>query len=219
MNTHGGGFFSLDYEAKLGGGLVVLPCRTTLVKLKSGGLWVFSPGRLDDDAAAEVDALGTVEALVAGSNGHNLHLGTWAERYPDAARHAAPDVPRRCGVSATALTDEAVWEDFEQIRVGGIPGVQDTAFFHPDSKTLLVTDVMTHVHPGKRFITNLAYGALGIKGKLAVSKAFKGEIKDKAAFDASIDRILAWDFDRVIVGHGDVLDSGGHAAAEAALRF
>ena len=35
-------------------------------------------------------------------------------------------------------------------------------------------------------------------------------IKDRAAARASLERILAWDFDRIIVAHGDVLESGGH---------
>ncbi len=34
-------------------------------------------------------------------------------------------------------------------------------------------------------------------------------IRDKSALRKSIDRILAWDFDRVIVTHGDVLECGG----------
>ena len=38
-------------------------------------------------------------------------------------------------------------------------------------------------------------------------------IRDRAAARASLERILAWDFDRVIVAHGDVLERGGHDAA------
>ena len=32
--------------------------------------------------------------------------------------------------------------------------------------------------------------------------------RDKAAVRASVDRILAWDFDRAVVTHGDVVESG-----------
>jgi hypothetical protein len=35
-------------------------------------------------------------------------------------------------------------------------------------------------------------------------------IRDRRAARESLERILAWDFDRVIVAHGDVLDHGGH---------
>ena len=37
-------------------------------------------------------------------------------------------------------------------------------------------------------------------------------IRDRAAARQSLERILAWDFDRVIVAHGDILPSGGRDA-------
>ena len=36
---------------------------------------------------------------------------------------------------------------------------------------------------------------------------------------ASLDRILAWDFDRVVVTHGDVLESGGKQALRQAFSW
>jgi len=42
-------------------------------------------------------------------------------------------------------------------------------------------------------------------------------IKDPAALGASARRILAWPFERVIVAHNAVIDSGAHAAVERAL--
>ena len=37
-------------------------------------------------------------------------------------------------------------------------------------------------------------------------------IRDRAAARASLQAILAWDIDRVVVAHGDVLETGGCAA-------
>jgi glyoxylase-like metal-dependent hydrolase (beta-lactamase superfamily II) len=37
-------------------------------------------------------------------------------------------------------------------------------------------------------------------------------IRDRAAARLSLERILAWDFDRVILAHGDVVERGGRAA-------
>jgi len=37
-------------------------------------------------------------------------------------------------------------------------------------------------------------------------------IRDRAAARACMERILDWDFDRVIVAHGDVLAHGGREA-------
>ena len=45
----------------------------------------------------------------------------------------------------------------------------------------------------------------------------KAGVKDKAAFESSLATILGWDFERVIVGHGDVIDFDGKAKLRAAL--
>jgi hypothetical protein len=35
----------------------------------------------------------------------------------------------------------------------------------------------------------------------------------------SLDRILSWDFDRVIVGHGELLETGGRSAFRDAYAW
>ncbi len=45
----------------------------------------------------------------------------------------------------------------------------------------------------------------------------KHGVKDEAAFKASLQAILDWDFDRVIVGHGDVIESAGKEKLRKAL--
>jgi hypothetical protein len=48
---------------------------------------------------------------------------------------------------------------------------------------------------------------------------FKMAIRDRAAFRESLDTVLAWDFDRVIVGHGENIASGGRAVLREAYAF
>jgi hypothetical protein len=44
-------------------------------------------------------------------------------------------------------------------------------------------------------------------------------IRDWQAARESVERILRWDFDRIIVSHGDVLEAGGHEHFAAAFAF
>jgi hypothetical protein len=44
-------------------------------------------------------------------------------------------------------------------------------------------------------------------------------IRDRVAARESVARILRWNFDRVIVTHGDVLESGGLAKFAEAFSF
>ena len=46
----------------------------------------------------------------------------------------------------------------------------------------------------------------------------KAGVKNEEAFQNSLATILEWDFDRVIVGHGDVVDSDGKVKLRAALE-
>jgi hypothetical protein len=44
-------------------------------------------------------------------------------------------------------------------------------------------------------------------------------VRDRAAARRSLERILAWDFERVVVAHGAVLESGGREALRAAYTW
>jgi hypothetical protein len=41
-------------------------------------------------------------------------------------------------------------------------------------------------------------------------------VSDRAAFRGSLEQVLRWDFERIVPGHGDVLEHGGPAALRAA---
>jgi glyoxylase-like metal-dependent hydrolase (beta-lactamase superfamily II) len=41
-------------------------------------------------------------------------------------------------------------------------------------------------------------------------------VSDRAVFQQSLEHVLKWDFDRIIPGHGDVVEHGGPAAIRAA---
>lgn len=61
------------------------PMLTSAVSLGDGGLLVLNPGTdLRDGDFAELDALGTVKALVAPGAYHNMGLPAWSARYPSA---------------------------------------------------------------------------------------------------------------------------------------
>ena len=54
---------------------------------------------------------------------------------------------------------------------------------------------------------------------MAQTKLLRSTIRDRAAARRSIDRVLAWDFDRVVMAHGQVLDHGGKEALRDATAW
>ncbi|MCA1660583.1 MAG: hypothetical protein LC642_08640 [Verrucomicrobiaceae bacterium] len=91
--------------------------------------------------------------------------------------------------------------------LAGMPKVQEHVFFHRPSRTLIVCDFFFNFGQSastwSRFFTRYV---MGLKNGVGMSAFFRMGIKDRAAFIESLRPIMAWDFERIIVGHGDVID-------------
>jgi hypothetical protein len=59
------------------------------------------------------------------------------------------------------------------------------------------------------WLTALWLRAVGIHGRFGVSRLLRRAFRDRAAARESLDAILAWDFERVVVCHGVVLQRQG----------
>jgi hypothetical protein len=223
MIDHGQGVWSLTSALALLPG-VELPLRTTVLKDRDGGVVIVSPIAGADRWVTEVEALGPVRAVVAPNGFHHLYALPARERFPDAAfvasgalRRKRPDFPE----STTWLQGEAPVEVAPGIvahPVLGMPAVQEWAFLHEPSRTLILTDLLFHVvDPG--FGLGLFQRLFGTYKKLAVSRLFTGARKDRAAYDRSLAAIAALPFDRLVVAHGEPILEGAHARVAAALAL
>lgn len=205
------GLWEMETPVKLAG--VRMPARTVLVELGGGGLLVHSPGRLDDEAREAVDRLGPVRALIAPNRFHHLFVDVWRDAYPDAELFVAPGLAdKRADLDGMALTDTApaLWAaEIEQHVWAGIPKVGEVAFVHKPSRTLLNTDMMYNMQHEPRWFARTAWRLFGAYGRFGTSRLERWLTRDRDALRASVDRVLAWDFDRVTVAHGEVLASGG----------
>ena len=189
--------------------------RMTVIRLSGGRLLLHSPLPLDAEIRAELDALGRVAYAVAPNRLHHLYAGDVVRAYPDARLWVAPGLPEKRPdlVHAGVLGDEAPVEwrgELEQAFFRGRPYENEVAFFHPATRTLILCDLAFNFGPRDAWPTRVLMSLLRSYGKLGPSKLDPLLIRDRAAARASLDRILAWDFDRVIVAHGDVQESGGY---------
>ena len=57
-----------------------------------------------------------------------------------------------------------------------------------------------------------------MKRNPGVSRMFRMMIRDREAFARSIRHMMQWDFDRVITGHGNVIESDGKEVVAEALQ-
>ncbi|HEX8954103.1 MAG TPA: hypothetical protein VF945_19745, partial [Polyangia bacterium] len=102
-------------------------------------------------------------------------------------------------------------KQIDQLARQGAPAMSEVVFFHRESRTLIVSD-SAHNFERAPVGTRMFFSLLGGWRGLRTTAVDRLVTRDRAAARASLERILAWDFDRVVVCHGEVLESGGKAA-------
>ncbi len=197
--------------------------RTTIVRLTGGGLFVHCPVALDRATRAEVDALGEVRAVVASSLFHHLYVGEWMRAYPKALFACCPGLERKRSELpfSHVLGDvpHPVWAaDLEQIFFSA-RFEKEVVFFHRKTRTMISADAMLNLadHPSRRtrivaryFMRNTAPG-YGWMERIAVQDWRLGR--------RQVDRILAWEPERVLIAHGALVTHDGTRTLRDAYAF
>ncbi len=169
---------------------VEVGCRMTVVRLSGGRLLLHSPVRPDEALRREVDALGQVRWVIAPNRFHHLFAGDWLAAYPSAEGYAAPGLAKkRPDVRfAGVLGDEpAGWGDeVSQVAWRGSPALNEVAFLHQPSRTLIVADLVHNVGDEKPLLSRVFYGLLG-------QAVLEFECRDRHAVDeqAEVERALS----------------------------
>jgi hypothetical protein len=214
--------WAFDWPFRVAG--IRLGARMTVARLAGGRLWLHSPVPLGAGERAALDALGSVRYVVAPSKVHHLFVAPLLDAYPNARAYAAPGLSdKRPELPFHAELGEhppAEWADeIEQTLLRGAPLMNEIIFFHRPSRSLIVTDAAFNIASSDHRWTRAYLRLMGAYGGFAQSKMVRLCVRDRAAVRESLDRVLAWDFDRVIVAHGAVLETGGRQALRAAFAW
>jgi hypothetical protein len=196
----------------------------SVVRLGDGGLFLHSPVDCDAALRSELDALGPVRYVVAPNKMHYLAVPQYFSAYPEAKIYAAPGLETKLkqvtfhGILGDR-PEEGWAADLGQLLFAGAPPIQEVVFFQPATRTLILTDVCFCYPKETPFPTRLFAQLMGVYGKLAPSRAFRAAIRDRAAARASVERILAWDFDRILLTHGRIVETNGHPLFREAFSW
>lgn len=194
------------------------PTRMIVIKLSNGDLWVHSPTKANKDLKQELADLGKVKHLVAPNKLHHLFLPEWIHAYPDAITYAAPGLAnKRKDIQFNmALSDkpEASWADeIDQTIFKGSPAMEEVIFFHKPSSTLILTDLIENFNPDtlNQWQAMLAWfaGILSPNGKTPLDWRLTFFFGSKKQAIASLDQLLAWKPDNVVMSHGECIIGGG----------
>lgn len=211
----------LDAELRVQAGFH-LPIRMTVIRLADGGLWLHSPIAIDDATAAELDALGPVRHIVAPSLLHHLFAGAACERWPAATLHAPASLAAKRPTLKIGrpLAEDTRWPELDILAIAGAPKLDEHVFVHRPSGTLIVTDLLFNVHATPGLMSPLILRMVGAWKRLAQSRIWRSMVKDRAAARASVQRLLACEFSRLVPAHGVILvGADTRAQVGAALHW
>lgn len=193
---------------------VNLGARMTVIRLDAGNLILHSPVAYEDRLKAQLDSIGEVCAIVAPNCMHNLFLSEWLNGYPDAIYYQPPGMPKikASPLQLKTISNDAppVWHaEIEQHIIQGLPRLNEVVFFHKSSRTLIVADVVFNMPEPDSVYETLFLWLNGAYKNFGPTRVFKTFVKDKQAFQKSIEHLLRWDFETVIMSHGEILLQGG----------
>ena len=215
-----------DHEIPIRFGGIPLWHRMTVIRLANGGLIVHSPTRLDLASEQELEKLGPIVAIIAPSWWHDLYLREYLSTYPDARLYGAPTLVRWSrSLPFAELLDglaPSLWADqIDQVHVQGIGlFLDEIAFYHRRSRSLIVADLLFNLSEKDAWITR-ALGSLviGPVPGCRFARLYRPAVTDRGRMRTAVERILDWDFDQIIVGHGAVVENSGKQVFRTAFRW
>jgi len=206
-----------------------LPLRMTILRLRNGDLLLHSPTPFSAEVAKAVEALGRVRHLVAPNIAHWTFLADWQRAYPDATSWAAPGLRDRAQVRASTVrfdaelgeTAAAEWADtLDQGIVQGGAGFNEVWFFHRETRTLVLVDLIENLEPDKlppfaRLLMQASAATRGTTARYLRLPVRLGGADAKKAVEA----IVALEPDRVIFAHGRPFNSDGAVQLKRAFEW
>ncbi len=192
----------------------------TVIRLRSGRLVIHSSAPFSPEDVAAIRALGEPAWILDGILRHDTFAKEGREAFPGIPYLAPFGFSDIVGFLAVPIVPAPIEWDGEllALEIQGAPEARDTALLHVPSRTLILTELIFNFGDDEPLWTELLLRvAVGGQHHPGMSRPFKMGVKDEKAFRDSMATILGWDFDRVIVGHGDVIPSDGKAMLRKGL--
>jgi hypothetical protein len=207
---------------------IMFPTRMTIVKLSDRSLWVDSPVSVSSDALKHITALGPVRYLVAGTPRHVWRLEAWHVLFPEAQLWVSRPTPVTLKSGQLAFTGilgdtpGPGWaDDIDQLAFKGNPLIEEVCFFHKESRTVILDDLIQN-HPiekGKPLrnvlmrLTGVAFPNGGVPVDIRLSFIHRNLAR------RSLEQLLSWDFDNLIIAHGVCIRKDARPFVEQAFRW
>ncbi len=203
------------------------PGRMTVVKLSDDRLLIHSPCTIDSETRTEIEQIGNVGFIIAPGTYHHLHVPSCQVAFPTAKTYICPGIEKKRpdlvfnGVLGD--TAEPDWaSDLEQVVVRGCRFIWEVAFFHRQSRTLILVDLIENIGdatPGTNWVLRFFWKYVFRMWNVPKpAPEYQFGWKDQSAACESLARILTWPFEKVIMAHGEPIVENARNTVEIAWQ-
>jgi len=218
--------FVVEYPIRFGG--MDLFSRTTLVRLNNGKLWVHSPCPLDAQLKSEIDGLGEVAYIVAPGTFHHLYVTDFQHGYPHAEIFLCPGLEKkRQDLKFDWILGnrpDPRWNaEFDQVLIQGTRIISEVAFVHMNTRTLILVDLLENIgddytHKASLLLKFWWKVVFKMWNNPKAAPEYQIGWGDKDVVKKSLETILSWDFDRIILAHGNLIESNAKTVLRKAWK-
>ncbi len=214
LNTLAPGVHVVDAAQRFLG--LELGARMTVLQLQEG-LLVHSPIGV---APSVIEHLGHPRWVLAPNLFHHLYIGPWVGAGLEG--WGAPGLPeKRSDVRFEGVVrggTSPFGDEVETHVLRCFSMTNEVVLLHKPSGTLLVSDLVFNISRSAPWMTRVAMRCLGGYPGCSVTLLERVAMRrDRAREDLAT--IASWDFDRIVMAHGDVIETGGKQALLRAFRW
>lgn len=194
----------------LSNGLISFGIRMVVVKLSSGGLLLHSPIDLDASLIDELRIKGEVKYIIAPNFFHHVYAKAAKDLYPNAQLFISYGLERKIKdleYYAFLSEEEQRWSnDLDLICIQGMPKLNEFVFYHKSTSTLICSDFVFNIQKETNFCMKLLWKFAGTYKNFGQSRIWRFMVQDKEQMIKSVKRVLNWDFKRIVMAHGEIID-------------
>jgi len=200
---------------------VPLGLRMTIIRLANQQLVIHSMSPCDAETLVAIQALGEVRYLIAPNLEHTRFIGEWINDYPEATLYAPTD--ELLAKHPTAKNSNTLPFQYDEELlcqpINGMPRLQEFAFFHVESQSLILTDLAFNLGGGMSLWGKCFLGLNGAYNRFTPTRILKSLIKDQHAFCDSIQTVAQWNFKQIIIAHGTPITQDARSVFDKAFAW
>ncbi|THU83081.1 hypothetical protein K435DRAFT_435838 [Dendrothele bispora CBS 962.96] len=212
-------------------GILPFGIRSTAIRLSNGDVWVLASTPLTEQTKEGIDKLGSVKWIMNSSLAHHFHLGEFKKAYPDAKLIGVNGIGEKKSAEGLVFDGEYGKDLDVETRYGFEDEIKscyfsgsaskEVAWYHTASKTLIVGDLMVNLPATEQFSKSKTSAKLPFINTLSPSgmllkRTLWGSGLDKDAMRRDIKTVSEWDFERIILAHGNIIEKDAKKAWENA---